>query len=89
MTGEMIERVAKGMFECRPAYKSASGKVRWTWDTLGEEQSKAQWRKLAVAAIAAMREPTEAMVEAGRDSAQDENARNTWRDMIDEAIANP
>jgi hypothetical protein len=38
---------------------------------------------LALAMIAAMRDPTEAMIEAGRY----ENARDVWHWMIDAALA--
>jgi hypothetical protein len=48
------------------------------------------YRRIARAAIAAMREPTDGMVEVGStDMAlvrHGEYARDVWRDMIDEAL---
>ncbi len=42
--------------------------------------------KIARAAIEAMREPTEAMVDAGWADATAEDAIGVWRAMIDEAL---
>lgn len=64
---EMLERVEKAMFERRPAYTSSSGAKRWTWD-MADSESKAYWLDLAGAAIEALREPTEAMAIAARNS---------------------
>lgn len=42
--------------------------------------------ELALAAIAAMRTPTEAMVRAGRSQITDQHPDLTWPAMIDEAL---
>lgn len=71
---EMVERVARAMFE---ADRGGS------WDDV-RENSKAMWRSFARAAIEAMREPTEAMINVGWRSMNDE--RLPWEVMIDAAL---
>jgi hypothetical protein len=66
---EMVERVAAAIIA--------------GFDEITEPEEREDALKLARAAIAAMREPTEAMLIAG----QNRNARlDAYRDMIDEAL---
>jgi len=56
--------------------------------TLGNHH-QCEWRELARAAIAALREPTEAMVEAGLnhiDPCRASDLAQAWRAMIDAAL---
>jgi len=81
----MVERVAKELAECR-------------WDQLGiPECDRPEWAdqtrgfglKQARAAIAAMREPTEAMEEAALDVRPlmlPDSPREVWEAMIDAAL---
>ena len=81
---EMVERVAKALYiaEIGPAI----GPFDWDIDEAGEVAAR-NYRKMARAAIEAMREPTEAMVRAGGDVTEsDAIAIATWHAMIDEAI---
>lgn len=78
MTREMIERVAAVLKE--------HFDNRW-----GQEApvTDAEAKLIARAAIEAMREPTDAMVENAWASAMAEDARQTWKDMIDAALPEP
>ncbi len=86
---EMIERVAKAIYEEDDAWSSA-----FPWPQMPSiEQSAENYRRIAKAAIMAMRDPTEGMVDAGADGmtyTQDltfsKMARFAWRDMIDAAL---
>lgn len=60
-------------------------------DAEGYAYAPHPYDKYAIAAIAAMREPTEAMIESGSDGRQPGNSRwgnttKTWKAMIDEAM---
>lgn len=88
MTGEIIERVARAIYDDEFGEGAwvdllASAKVhKLTRPTATERK----YHQRARAAIEALREPTDAMVDAGWASANDENARDTWRDMVDECL---
>jgi hypothetical protein len=69
---EMIERVVKAMRE--------TGLDCCTW---GDEVMA----ELATAAITAMREPTDAMVNALDDGDEDHGLEHGWRAAIDAALA--
>lgn len=84
---EMVERVAKELYEATPFKQTAGG---------FEEQSDVYQRMctvLARTAIAAMREPTAKMVGAGCDEEKvgyapdGAPAEYVWRAMIDAALA--
>jgi hypothetical protein len=88
MTDSMIERVREALRDC----------TDWTDDgRLTVEEAEAALNAAARIAIESMREPTERMVEVGRygvDTPSDrpighEDAREVWRGMIDEALAEP
>jgi hypothetical protein len=77
---EMVERVARVMFEV-----DRGG----SWDDV-RENSKAMWRSFARSAIGAMREPTEAMQEAGwATSDRDYGLKpsEVWSAMIKAALS--
>lgn len=60
----MVERVAKAIYEEDDPWHKA-----WPWPNLSEKQAGAEaYRRCARAAIEAMREPTEAMVNAAYGS---------------------
>lgn len=73
---EMVERVAQAIYEARNGVGTYSGGevVRWTQDA-------------ARAAIAAMREPTEAMREAVNGFGSDD--LELYQLLIDAALENP
>lgn len=80
---EMVERVAIALMD-------TTTEPHFPWDDQPEE-IKTRWRFAARAAIAAMREPTDAMRCAGlycgpwrADST--ENPKGPWRRMIDAAL---
>lgn len=76
---EMIERVAKAIYE------SAYG-PQANWENLGREQ-KSEYLKHARAAIAAMRKPTQGMLEALNRRAQCiSDIDGGWCAAIDEAL---
>lgn len=99
MDNEMIERVAKGMF----CHLSTNRNPSQNWDQLILNPQHfltiAHYKNLAIAAIKAMREPTEKMIEAGREAISscyslapgegfdEEPAPIVWTEMID-AILN-
>lgn len=71
---EMIERVARALAK-QDAYPDLPNEPAWPG-----------WREVARAAIAAMREPTEAMRIKGRYANEMSDATATWRAMIDAAL---
>lgn len=80
---EMIERVARkmaGQYMIDDGFGEDSRR--------GAEQGEMwkNFRASARAAIEAMREPTEAMIDAAYEHALDENAKGVWQDMIDAAL---
>lgn len=92
-SGSMIERVARAMAEASVALQDAEGvqhPTHLTFDDLPERELR--WmRAFARAAIEAMREPTEEMVERAFDGpifqcASRDEIRNGYRAMIREAL---
>jgi hypothetical protein len=74
MSGEMVERVARAI-----AYSETADPEMWS-----------AFVEVARAAIAAMREPTEAMLQAASNAPREPFAptepRDTWQAIIDEAL---
>jgi hypothetical protein len=87
----MIERVARAIYETRPCTGGTGFPRDWpefktaTWDDLisWDFALVPQYREEACAAIAAMREPTQAMEVAAEDI---EMSGDIWRAMIDELL---
>lgn len=77
---EVIGRVAKAMY---------SEPWRQPWEEIGPH-AQAFWRRYARRAIEAMREPSDAMLDAGWEHTGDpcwkHNVADAWRVMIDEAL---
>ena len=71
----MIEQVARALHDSIPGNTNA-------WDSLDDTWCH-NFRIMARAAIAAMREPTEAMLEAGDKRL---SALGCWQDMIDTVL---
>ncbi|MBR2268746.1 hypothetical protein [Sphingobium sp.] len=79
---EMIERVAKAIYEEDDPWHKA-----WPWPNLNESQGSPEpYRRIAAAAIKAMREPSEAMIEAGQQTDETITAVDVYRAMIDAAL---
>jgi hypothetical protein len=86
---EMVDRVAQELFHGRPAGRLEE----YSWDTLTSDWHAA-FRDTARVAIAAMREPTEEMLNAPREAyvfagdfpMSQQEAVDAWRAMIDEAL---
>lgn len=79
MASEMVERVAKDL-----GRQISGGEV-----SLGKRHDGSEngWIQAARAAIAAMREPTDAMVDRGLGHQWTEHtAPSVWKAMIDEAL---
>ncbi|ANI78484.1 hypothetical protein [Sphingobium sp. EP60837] len=85
-----IERAARAMYN--------AVKPEWDWNDPDAELLRRMYRENARAAIAALREPDDLMVQAGAeivrhigaaesDEAFLNDAANTWRLMIDAAVA--
>jgi len=75
---DMVERVARTIYESHNFVES--------WDSLKDVWRPA-WLEQAHAAIAAMRDPTEEMLEAPDDGDTNPRMRRyIWRAMIDEAL---
>ncbi len=89
---EMIERVARAMYHraAMEVVKDLPNADREMdgWTLLLSETSREVWRDSVRAAIAAMREPTEEMKDAGDDLMDDtvECSHNVWNAMIDAAL---
>lgn len=91
--GEMTERVARALFVAEQPKGESFNDFRW-------EHTAANYRLLARAALQAMREPTERMVDAvdvegGVDAGGTNNAtyyvgaaeaKQVWHQMLDEAL---
>jgi len=74
---EMRERVARALAQTNHARD---------WDHM-TEAGKSWWRTEAAAAIVAMREPTQAMADAGAiETSSEEDAIECWIAMINEAL---
>lgn len=78
MSGEMIERVAKAIYESR------NGAGCRAWGTLPGAH-KAPYLDDARAALSSIREPTPGMVDAAHAVPSD-HAKHHWRAMIDAAL---
>ncbi len=82
---EIIDRVAVAIWIARGDYPDSAIGVRTIW-----ENAKGDLRAQAVAAIAAMREPTVKMtgrfVRTGGGAYGDVEAAAIWREMIDAAL---
>jgi len=90
MSNEMIERIAKAMYDSNQFARPLEKSPNWV----------EHYRRQARAAISAMREPTDAMKHAGADSygiqtpaigtlplsVIDGQPSKAWRAMIDEAL---
>lgn len=75
---EMVERVAKAICEA----------IGDDWNREGVEGLAAAYQPMAIAAIKAMREPTEAMIEASNrewDGRMSHRSSGAWQAMIDAA----
>jgi len=76
---EMVERVAIAI-ACEEL-----GLVPSDWEKCWPT-AKNKYREVARAAIAAMREPTAAMIKADGNGELDSWIKEDWQDMIDEAL---
>lgn len=82
MMTNMIERVARAIYEEDDPWHKA-----WPWPDLNVSQGSADvYRRIAEAAIKAMREPTDEMITAGFLLCDEEGTRIIWTDMIDAAL---
>lgn len=82
MTDNMVERVARAI--CRAGICGPRDHI--------EAEVNRNWRKFVLearAAIAAMREPTEAMLDAGNSDGHDPDLHQTYKNMIDAALSPP
>jgi hypothetical protein len=81
----MIDRVARAIYAAAPRLVSGAPLA---WDDL-EDETRSDYRVAAAKAIAAMRIPTDAMLDAGdrRDLARD--AANIWERMVFTAMSEP
>jgi hypothetical protein len=75
---EMVQRVALGIHAAR-------ANSRTKWDDCSEEYRTGTMRD-AYAAIAAMREPTRAMISEGWDHEDSRMPTEMWQRMIDAAL---
>lgn len=86
---EMIERVAAAIYAVQP-HLNTGKPVPWL-ELIGPLREKSI--ELARAAIEAMREPTEEMMDAGESAdptpERDTNAIRVWGRMIDAALTSP
>ena len=81
---EMVERVAQAIQDKLIADDEPL--AYWTMPARSCFPGYLDLKKLAEAAIAAMREPTQAMENAGNDYDCTPLAVDVWRDMIDAAL---
>lgn len=85
MDDEMIDRVAKALFE----HASVGHIVNQNQYKDIQERSRLLWRESAKIAINAMREPTQKMIytaETGYSLEEGSSAEGCWQDMIDAII---
>lgn len=98
MSEGVVERVARAMHSASP-YRLAWGTGRQAWEA-DREHTREFFRAMARAAIAALREPTEAMLQEavgagwhggveGYTRGEMEHGANLWRAMIDVALKGP
>jgi gamma-glutamyl:cysteine ligase YbdK (ATP-grasp superfamily) len=85
-TMSMIDRVAHAIYAAAPRLAISGAPL--AWDDL-EDETRSDYRVAARKAIAAMRIPTDAMLDAGdrRDLSRD--AANIWERMMFTAISEP
>ena len=90
----MIEKVARAIRDAFP-HQMVGSRPKPTWDQLSDGDREV-WRNMARAALAAMRVPTEGMIEAGhapwakfgKDAAvRPSEIADLWENMIDFALA--
>lgn len=90
MANEMIERVARAMWARN--LERGAGEYCAPWDD-ETEVLREDWRSFARAAIEEMRDPSDAMRDAGNDTCEsgrgDDNPIAVWRVMIDAALSTP
>lgn len=84
---EMIDRVAKAIYEADDVWSEA-----FPWPVMGsKDQSPDEYRRIARAAIEAMREPTKAMrlaiAAADWQGSTDMNWDDGYRVMVDAALS--
>lgn len=104
MTDSMIETVARAMWQRdteRAKALAATLGAHYVAMTSEWDQSDLIWKDLARVAIAALREPTDAMIRAGgseevasrhfevNEDIGDHAAEKAWRAMIDAALKEP
>lgn len=93
----MVERCAKAIYELSPLedqavdpdYRPLGPPVKISWEALDEfgDEQAGYYRDCARAAIAAMREPTEAMIEAAENcNGENSDAGSIYQAAIDEAL---
>lgn len=86
-----VEEVARAIWGEWSLWASPITKPKPSWDDLAEG-NKDLGRRMARAAIAAMREPTAVMIEVGNNythcggSCGNRAGRDTWQAMIDAAL---
>lgn len=82
---EMIERVAKAIYEEDDPWHKA-----WPWPNLNESQGSPEpYRRIAAAAIKAMREPSFPMIQAMFNTTDDGSGQlheRKWKAAIDAAL---
>ena len=84
MNEEMVERIAQAMLDKLIADDEPL--AYWAMPARSCFDGYFDLKKLAKVAIAAMREPTQAMENAGNDYDCTPLAVDVWRDMIDAAL---
>jgi hypothetical protein len=79
---DLIERVSRAL--CQSAGHDPGGKQQVS---SGEEENWTFFVQAARAAVEAMRDPTETMIEAARDDVLIADASGVWRTMINVALS--
>ena len=87
----MIEKAAQAMkeFVARPLPNATTPPTTIDLERVSAGCLGGVWLLLARAAIEAIREPDAKMLDAAWASVHDEDAANTWRDMIDAILEEP
>ena len=88
MSSEMVERVAKAIYEQQGANQ---GGYALTFEQINEVRRQCFFLE-AIAAIKAMREPTEAMIDASNrewDGRMSYRSSGAWQACIDAALPTP
>lgn len=84
MAGEMVLRVAKALAIDFDKQRGAPG-VQREWDNMSETEQDS-WILSAVAALRAMEEPTQGMLDYRPGGQLNEDAKTIWKLQIHEAI---